>query len=177
MKFSLATCFTALAATASFAAAVPTQLASRANTVTTSRVANSDPAVTYTGDWTRLANQGPANGIDPVGGTLAYTHDGNGEVSFLFGTGSSGFLLRTGKKADRGFFDIYLGDELIYVGDAHGECTSECSEADYEIVFAEGSLKPQDENTRMRIVNREYDSRVGGTPYLAFNYLDRYLDV
>lgn len=96
-----------------------------------------------------------------MGGTLAYTHDGNGEVSFLFGTGSSGFLLRTGKKADRcvllpgppryesrlltlggcfnsGFFDIYLGDELIYVGDAHGECTSECSEADYEIVFAEG---------------------------------------
>lgn len=39
------------------------------------------------------------------------------------------------------------------------------------------SLKPQDENTRMRIVNREHDSRVGGTPYLAFNYLDRYLDV
>ena len=35
--------------------------------------------------------------------------------------------ITAGKKSDRGYFDVYLGDSYLGTGDAFGPCTANCT--------------------------------------------------
>ncbi|BGP42901.1 hypothetical protein JCM10449v2_006916 [Rhodotorula kratochvilovae] len=159
MKFSIASYTAALVALSSLATALPAQLSSRANTNTEDRFDDSDPRITYTGDWTHLTNQG--NTISE--GTLSYSNSSQATIRIPYGKTHSGFYMRMGSKADRGQFSIFLGDDFWFSTTAKGDCVTNCPENDLVVNFPR--LIAPSEDTELVIQN---DS----PGFLAFDYID-----
>ncbi|GAA5868070.1 hypothetical protein JCM8547_000797 [Rhodosporidiobolus lusitaniae] len=170
MKFSLASAVASLAAFSTLAAAAPTKkLAARVPTDTEDVVDDADSRVTYSGDWTHLTNLTQYD-WDPAS-TLSYTNDPEGSVSIPYGKNYFGFSLIMGSKADRGRFSIQLGDKFWFdSADAHGTCSgNDCPEDDLFINFPR--LYAENDDDQLVFKNVYSDDRVGGTPFLAFNYV------
>ncbi|GAA6030180.1 hypothetical protein JCM8097_009301 [Rhodosporidiobolus ruineniae] len=164
MKTTAALFAAASLAVSAFAA--PT-LQVRAPIPITGSYQDSDPAVVYLpeGAWTHLTGQ---NETTHNGGTESYTQDPSGSVDVPYDPRAEHFYVYAARKKDRGYFDVIYAGQVIGVGDAHGDC--EGDNCQWEQVFRTTNLPYADGYGTVTIKNREYDSRVGGTPYLGFDW-------
>lgn len=97
-----------------------------------------------------------------VGGTISYSKSSQASVSVPYGTNHTGFILYMGKKADRGQFSIFVGDDLWYSTSAEGSCTSNCDAPGDLLMINFPKVISHDPNSRLIIQN---DS----PGYLAFD--------
>ncbi|GAA5976966.1 hypothetical protein JCM11641_002211 [Rhodosporidiobolus odoratus] len=164
MKFTLSTAALFAVAASLVSAAPSSSLDERATSATTfdDSADGTHQFIGYpVGTWTHLTKQGTGY----YKGTESYTHDSNGEYQIYYGSGSAGLQIWASKKADRGYFDIYQGTELIGVGDAHGSCSGNYCKA--EKVFEKTNLLANGNDITVR--NRATDSRVKGVPFLSID--------
>ncbi|GAA5998173.1 uncharacterized protein JCM10292_002373 [Rhodotorula paludigena] len=167
MMFSLASAATALVALSSVATAAPAP----ASLVERQRIPDpyptvelfaNDSRITYNGKWTHDSYS------NSWSGALAYSNDPDANITIPYGFNYTGLTIIMGKKADRGYFDIALGNKFQYTADAHGDCSgNDCPEN-----TAAFTLYAHADSDQLILRNSDGDSRIGdagGTPYLAIN--------
>ncbi|GJN87976.1 hypothetical protein Rhopal_000931-T1 [Rhodotorula paludigena] len=174
MMLSLASAATALAALSSvaIAAPAPASLVERQvipDPYPTVELFANDSRITYNGKWTHDTSS------NSWSGALAYSNDPDANITIPYGFNYTGVTIIMGKKADRGYFDIALGNKFQYTADAHGDCSgNDCPENTAAFTFSRQVFLPQAsaDSDQLILRNSDGDSRIGdagGTPYLAIN--------